>query len=365
VIPIAAVVYMRNDMRTVEPLKTDTIQVLFESPEALQNEFAKNIANGGIFVVTEDSFAARQPVTVEIVLVYVAESSAALSLDGEIVHRIPVELASGGAVPGVAVHFEMDVAAIREAFEPLLGQEAPLADPDKDREGAKRRASKRRAVRVSVRVMPAGSAPFEAISRNLSATGILLSAKGDLLAIGGGVRICLWHPSGDPCVEIDGQVVRHVQNKHGHVVAVALAFDRSAAADSRVRVVVDGLREAGHRRRLGGISGSIANLGLANLLQMFGTSAPEGTLVVESDGEQGWIAFVGGQLLGAELGVQTGHDALVAMLLWADGRFEFEATADAKLVETAPRRPVAAALLEAVCALDELNREKADEDEPV
>ena len=35
----------------------------------------------------EWQWGARQPVTVEIVLVYVAESSAALSLDGEIVHR--------------------------------------------------------------------------------------------------------------------------------------------------------------------------------------------------------------------------------------------------------------------------------------
>ncbi len=79
--------------------------------------------------------------------------------------------------------------------------------------------------------------------------------------------------------------------------------------------------------------------------------------MVECDGEQGWIAFAEGQLLGVEMGALTGHEALVALLDWADGRFEFEASADAKLVESAARRPLAGAVLEAVSAIDERERE--------
>jgi hypothetical protein len=122
--------------------------------------------------------------------------------------------------------------------------------------------------------------------------------------------------------------------------------------------VLEALRQAGHRSQLGGISGSLADLGLANLLQMFGSSAPQGTLVVECDGEQGWIAFANGQLLRAELGALEGQDALVAMLDWGDGRFQFEASADPKLADVATGVPLAGALLEAVCALDE--RDKAE-----
>jgi hypothetical protein len=93
---------------------------------------------------------------------------------------------------------------------------------------------------------------------------------------------------------------------------------------------------------------------------MFGSSAPRGTLVVEHHGEQGWVAFADGQLLGAEVGEVSGHDALVTMLGWGDGRFEFSATADEELIETAEPRPLAGAVFEAVCATDEAEREAAD-----
>jgi hypothetical protein len=49
----------------------------------------------------------------------------------------------------------------------------------------------------------------------------------------------------------------------------------------------------------------------------------------------------------------SGQDALIAMLRWGDGRFQFEASADPKLVESATPRPLAGAVLSAVCTLDE------------
>jgi len=330
----------------------DTLKVHFESPEALRREFQKNIANRGLFVVTEADLEARQAVTVEVVLDYVDPRKAAVSLDGEVVHCVPKEMAASGATPGVAVQLEASAVSLRERFEPLLGQEA-IETVDHDSEGDRRRGAKRDAVRVPVRVMPAMSPPFEATSRDLSASGILLSMKADILPMGEIVRICLWHPSGEPNVEIDGKVVRQIPNKKGRIAAVAVAFDRTQALDPAIGDVISAVREAGHRSRLGGISGSLTDLGLANMLQMFGSSAPQGTLVVDRDGEQGWVAFADGQMIGAELGSLSGQAALVAMLRWGDGQFQFEASADPKLIEAATPCPLAGAVLQAVCALDE------------
>lgn len=342
-------------------MSIDTLTVRFESADALRGEFEKNIANRGLFVATVDRFEVRQPISVDIVLEYVERGVPALSLDGEVVHIVPPEMESNGATPGVAIQFEASAGSLRERFEPLLGADAPELEPDKDLEGPARRSAKRGAVRVPVRVMPTTSPPFEATSRDLSTSGILISMKADALPVGEVVRICLWHPSGDPSCELDGKVVRQVPNKKGRIAAVAVAFDRSQAAEPIASRVIDALREAGHRSRLGGISGSLADLGLANMLQMFGASAPQGTIVVERDVEQGWVAFAEGQLLGAELGPKKGQDALVAMLAWGEGQFQFEATVDPKLESEATPAPLAGAVMQAVCALDELNHENGED----
>jgi hypothetical protein len=294
-------------------------------------------------------------VTVEIELDY-DDGASAIALDGEVVHCMPPEMAASGAVPGVAIQFAATSKSLRETFEPLLGSEVRLAPADFDEidgaDGRVRRA-KRRSVRVPIRVMPNSRPPFEATSRDLSATGILLSTGEGVLPKDEVVRTCLWHPSGEQSVEIDGKVVREVKNKKGQIAAVAVAFDRGQAAEPRVVEVIEALSQAGQRSKLGGISGSIADLGLANLLQMFGSSAPRGTVVCEHGAEQGWVAFADADLLAAELGAVRGHDALVAMLDWADGRFEYEASVDEKLLRSRDRRPLAAAILGAVCAIDE------------
>ena len=338
----------------VSSLATERLQIRFDSPELLRSEFEKNITNRGIFVPTEARFEIRQRIVVEIVLGYAGVGAAALSLEGEVVHRIGPEMAASGAVPGVAIQFEASALELAEQFAPLLGQKVPAA-PGADTQGKARRGARRDRVRVPVRVMPESSPPFEANSRDLSSTGILLSMNDVVLPVGEVVRICLWHPSGDPSIEIDGQVARQIKNKSGQVTAVAVAFEGDQAADPRVCDVIDALRHAAHRSRLGGISGSIADLGLANLLQMFGASSPRGTFVVDSDGDQGRVAFADGSRLGAELGPLKDHDALVAMLDWTDGRFEFEAVADEFLVDMAQRRPLAEVILKAVCAIDERN----------
>jgi len=344
-----------SDDEAFETLRNSTLQIRFESAAALRAEFEKNIANRGIFVSTEADFEIRQIVAVEIVLAYATPPGAPVVLRGEVVHRVTPQMARGGGKPGVAIQFEETVTELRERFEPLLGDE-PLPDPDTDQTGERRRSARREAVRVPVRVQSAKRQAFSTTSRDLSGTGVLLSIREERLAVGESVRIGLRHPSDGGEVEVDGRVVREVKNKRGRVAAVAVAFDRAHAARPRTREVVDALRQASHRGRLGGISGSIVDLGLANMLQMFGSSAPQGTLVVEREGEQGFIAFADNQFLAAELGSLSGKAALEELLGWQDGRFEFEARVDDSLLAGGGREPLAGAVLEAVCARDERGR---------
>jgi Tfp pilus assembly protein PilZ len=327
----------------------------FDTPAALRAEFERNISNRGIFVATEAEFEIRQSVEVEIVLVYAVAPADPVVLRGEIVHRLAPEMARSGGRAGVAVQFEESVAELRARFEPLLGDE-PLSDPDSDQAGARRRSARRTAVRVPVRVRKAKGAPFTATTRDLSGTGVLLSIREERLELSEIVRVGLRHPSGEPSIELAGRVVREVKNKRGQVAAVAVAFDRHQAAQPAACEVLDALREASHRGRLGGISGSIVDLGLPNMLQMFGSSAREGTLVVEREGEQGWIAFADNQFLAAELGAQSGKRVIQEMLGWTEGRFEFEARVDPALLASPARESLAAVVLEAVCARDERAR---------
>ncbi len=336
-------------------LRIRTLQMRFDTPAELRAEFEKNISNRGIFVVTDAELDVRQAVDVEIEMFWVPSPSARVVLRGEVVHRVSPEMVRGGGSAGVAVQFEESVAGLRAQFEPFLGDET-LPDPDSDQAGERRRSARRSAVRVPVRVRAAKRPPFAATSRDLSGSGILLSVREERLGVGEVVRIALRHPDGEPSVELAGRVVREVQDKRGRVAAVAVAFDRRQAADPGIQAVIAALREASHRGRLGGISGSIVDLGLPNMLQMFGSSAPEGTLVVEREGEQGWIAFAGNQFVAAELGLLTGKQAVFELIGWTEGRFEFEARVDPALLGNGPREPLAGVVLEAVCARDERER---------
>jgi len=92
---------------------------------------------------------------------------------------------------------------------------------------------------------------------------------------------------------------------------------------------------------------------------VFGSSAPAGTLVVDRDGEQGWVAFAEGNLLAAELGVLSGREALKAMLTWEEGTFQFEASVEGAVRDASSGEawPIAGALLEAVAGIDEAYRD--------
>ncbi len=150
-----------------------------------------------------------------------------------------------------------------------------------------------------------------------------------------------------------GTVARHVE-KDGEVAAVAIQFDIPAESET-LRQLVDDVRGAAHARQLGGITGPIDALGLANLLQMFSSCSDRGTLRVMSEGEVGRVVFEGGTLRHAATQGVDGLKALSRILAWDRGAFEFHPVVDSGEPESCAA-PMYGAVLEALQHVDELKR---------
>jgi hypothetical protein len=110
-----------------------------------------------------------------------------------------------------------------------------------------------------------------------------------------------------------------------------------------------------HTRRLGGISGPIEELGPLSLLQMFGSTATQGTLVLTNGDDEGVIGFESQLLRDVRLGASTGMKALVRLLSWQNGSFEFFTRLEHDDISEPPL-PLEAALFDAVRQIDEAKR---------
>jgi hypothetical protein len=149
-------------------------------------------------------------------------------------------------------------------------------------------------------------------------------------------------------------VVRRVEGDGGES-ALGIQFVPSAEAEPEAERFVEKIQSTEHVRRLGGISGDIAELGVANLLQMFAGTAPAGTLTLRNGEHEGVIGFDAGLLRFVRLGAASGLKALARLLGWSDGSFEFHAHLDAVEPLEAPL-PLEGALLEATVEHDEFGR---------
>jgi len=174
---------------------------------------------------------------------------------------------------------------------------------------------------------------------------------GDLGAI---AREVLGHPSSREELAIDCVVARAASNA-GRVSALALKFDESEAHRAAVLRYIESLQETEHARRLGVITGPIAELGPQSIVQMFATTARRGTIYLRHAEEEGLICFEGGLLRVARIGPLTGLKALIRMLVWHEGTFEFHTGVDEQGGGDAPL-PLEAALSEAVRKIDEGGR---------
>lgn len=320
------------------------LRVAFESHEAFQREFDSNLSNGGAFVRTEESFEPRETVMAELCFEFSGQS---LELEADVVHIVPPEMAGAGGTPGVALQFQLPVSRLRQRLSQLAME---TTDPKILSLDSGQRTARRKPVRVPAKIQ----GDHEVVSgqtRDLSLTGALVGTGGQALPLGDSVSLLLEHPNSGEQWAIGGEVVRQVV-ANGEVSALAVEFTPPEEDRAEIERFIQELQGLEHTRRLGGISGPIDELGPQNLLQMFATSSQNGTLVLRRDQEEGLICFGGGLLRLAQLGSATGMKALVRMLSWTEGVFEFQARIDDREMNEPPF-PLEAALFDAVRQIDE------------
>jgi Tfp pilus assembly protein PilZ len=321
--------------------------VRFESTEAFQEEYAANLVHGGVFIPTDEAVESRERVGVELVLAFSGER---LTLAGEVVHRVAPEMAKMGATPGVAVQFYASGEAVRERLAGLCALSAlPVQQPA---DSGNRQAPRTKAHVTAQIDGKAGQVAGH--TRDLSRSGVLVTVPGEGVPVGETVRLSLTHPTSGESMEVDGLVVRDIQ-ADGAVSGLGIAFEPGENQRADLERFVEGVQSTEHTRRLGGITGEIAEFGIQNLVQMFMGSMPTGTLTLQRGQHEGVIGFEKGMLCFTRLGAASGLKALVRLMAWAEGRFEFHASLDS-VEEREPPVAVEAALLDAVRILDEGER---------
>lgn len=321
------------------------LRISFDDPEAFQAEYASNLASGGVFVETEEAFDLRERVTVAVELSFCDQRA---ELTGEVVHQITLDMARlGGAAAGVAVQFEGSASAVRARLEPLrTAAGAPVHEPV----DSGRRRAPRSDARVAARI-EASTGSVSGQTRNLSQTGVLIAVRGSGVPVGERVDVSLSDPETGESMSVGGVVVREVETDGG-VSALAIDFAPSDAQRDEVQNFVEQLQSSEHTRRLGGIAGDIAELGTANLLQMLSATGNPGTLTLCAGEREAVIGCEGGLLRYVRVGPVSGMKALVRLLAWHEGSFEFHARLD-PVDSTEPPMPLEAALIEGLRLLDE------------
>lgn len=323
------------------------LRLLFERRDVFREEYARNIANGGIFVPTNDVFEPRQLVDVEIELRFLAES---VRLEGEVVARVPEGVLPQGSRAGVAVQLMTPAPELRRRLGRIAGvAPRPTFKPSQERP-ADTRASERRTARATARI---GSGTDPGRTVDISQAGAMIAVDTPFVPVGKRVAVTLVHPVSGEELEVPGLVVRHVRGSGG--AGIAVHFDPVPERQKDVARFVEQIQSAEHARRLAGVTGAIEALGLPNLLQMLSSSADSGVLIATRELEEGRVVFEGGMLMLASLGRAGGLKALSRLLAWETGSFEFHPRRDEE-TPTSPIAPMYGAVLEAIQQMDELGR---------
>ena len=330
------------------------LKVAFARPEVFRREYEANLANGGVFVATTEAFELREKVRVKLVLGFCRRE---IDLDGEVVHQVPQQMEALGGPCGVAVSFEQPTTEIRKQLGPLVPpvpEPSAVAEPPTVAPAAHLRPRAQRApARVAARIQGADE-PLAGRTRDLSRSGVLVSVPGRGIPVGQKVRIALSHPTSGQAMALEGTVVREIGDEAG-VSALAIRFDPAEPERPAVERFVDDIQNVEHARRLGGISGDVAAVGVPQLLQMLGNTADAGTIVLRRGAEEALVGFEGGRLRVVRLGSATGMKALVRLVAWREGSFEFHARLDPIEAPEAPL-PLARAVLDAKLLHDQGQR---------
>ena len=324
------------------------LEIEYGNARDFAQDYQANLANGGAFVSTRQTLELRQFVIVRLRLPFL---NRVIDLEGEVVHIVPAEISGVGGKPGVAVQFREPPSGIRGRLGPLCeASAAPAAPaPSADEE----RIAQRKATRVPVRV-ETESGGVSGRTRNLSRSGVLVDVQEGTAKLQERARVILSHPAKKQQLTIEGTVVRAAASS-GRVSAIAVQFDAETARRDEVKRFIESLQETEHTRRLGAISGPIAELGSQSIVQMFATTARRGTIFLRNGEEEGMICFDNGLLRVARIGQVTGLKALIRMLCWTQGSFEFSSGLEDPASGDAPL-PLEAALFEAARNIDERSR---------
>ena len=174
------------------------LRISFADADAFWAEYNANLANGGVFVASDEPFEQRERVQVEIVLEFCRES---VTLAGEVVHQIPREMAEAGATPGVAVQFHDTTQEVRKCLGSL---QRACGSYQPDPVDAGRRTAPRVPARVRARIISLDEV-IEGTTRNLSRSGALIEVDRSI-PIGDTVRLVLVHPETNESMEMRGRV---------------------------------------------------------------------------------------------------------------------------------------------------------------
>jgi Tfp pilus assembly protein PilZ len=324
------------------------LEVAFARADDFRREYEENLANGGVFVATDLDFALREKVRVKLVLGFCRR---AIELDGEVVHRVTREMSALGGTCGVAVSFEEPAAGIRRRLAPLLG--VPADPPPAPTPPHHKPRAPRAPARVAARIEGAEE-PLAGRTRNLSRSGVLVSVPGRGVPVGQKVRLTLTHPTTGEAKDLEGTVVRELGGEGG-VAALGIRFDPPEGERAALERFVAEIHSVEHARRLGGISGDLATIGVAQLLQMLGATSPTGTLTLRRGAEEAIVGFENRRLRLVRVGTATGMKALVRLVGWREGSFEFHARLD-PIEAPEPPLPLEGAVLDATLLHDEAVR---------
>ncbi len=322
------------------------VRMRFATLAGFQEEFRRNIANGGVFLQTDIDLQLRERVEIELDLLFCDER---ILLEGEVATRIALEALPRGGVPGVAVRLLEPAPSLRRRLGRIVRlPQQPCLQPVPDRPVDKREDTRQRA-RIRVRVA-AGERETEGSTENVSRSGALLSLDGPALPVGSSVRLSLVHPRSDEEIEIVGTVARLGEGPN----SLAIRFDSVDTASTASRFIAS-LQSAERSPADDLIRGPFQGLGLPNLVQMFSSCADAGSLRVRHGSEEAVIAFQGGTLCHAELGKVSGIKVLARIFSWHEGTFEFDTRVEQSEAAGDPI-PIYGVVMEALQQVDELAR---------
>lgn len=322
------------------------VRVSFESHQAFESDYASNLAQGGVFIASDEDFEMRERVKVVLSLPFCDEK---LALGGEVVHRVTPEMTAAGGTVGVAIQFDGAIGVVRKMLEPL--RQAAGAPEHKQEEQGRRRAP-RVGARVAAKLDIGDDEAISAHTRDVSQTGVMVAVPGRGVPVGDRLRVTLTHPTTGENLSVEGVVARDMGTEGG-VTGLGIDFAPSDQQREDLTSFVESIQQVEHARRLGGVRGEIAELGIENVLQMFTNSPKPGTLTIHMGPLEGLIGFEGGLVRFVQMGTASGMKALVRILGCREGRFEFHARLDPVEELQAPL-PLEAALFEATRLTDEL-----------